>query len=31
LSLRGLYLSDRLLSFWKNMCNRREVEILEAA
>jgi len=31
LSLRGLYLSDRLLSFWKNMCSRREVEIHEAA
>ena len=31
LTLRGLYLSERLVPFWKSMCNRREVEIREAA
>lgn len=31
LTLRGLYLSERLLSFWNNLYKRREVEIKEVA
>jgi len=31
LALRGLYLSERLLPFWKSMQNQRKVEIREAA
>lgn len=31
LALRGLYLSDRLVPFWRSMSKHREVEISEAA